>query len=203
MIYALIPAAGKSLRMGTPKLALPLGRRSVLEHVIGALQRGGAEEVVVVLGPHVAQLKALAQEAGASTYLLTEATPDMRTTIEIGLHCLEEVFHPAPDDDWLLAPADHPALDPAVVQQLLAARQARPEKTIIVPTCRGRRGHPTLIRWSHVEGIRASPPGQGLNRYLRQHLEQTLEVPVESADVLLDLDTPEDYERLRQRWPDC
>ena len=39
MIFALIPAAGKSTRMGRPKLALPLGEKTVLEHVIAALRQ--------------------------------------------------------------------------------------------------------------------------------------------------------------------
>ena len=41
MTFALIPAAGRSRRMGRPKLALPLAGRSVLEHVVGALQQAG------------------------------------------------------------------------------------------------------------------------------------------------------------------
>ena len=49
--------------------------------------------------------------------------------------------------------------------------------------------------------IRAMPEGQGLNVYFRQHAAETLEVPVESRGVLLDLDTPEDYEGLRQQGP--
>jgi CTP:molybdopterin cytidylyltransferase MocA len=36
----------------------------------------------------------------------------------------------------------------------------------------------------------------GLNAYLRLHAGATLEVPVESESILIDLDTLEDYERL-------
>src|SRR5262249_26069528 len=43
----------------------------------------------------------------------------------------------------------------------------------------------------------------GLNVYLRQHAAETLELPVDSADVLCDLDTPEDYERLRRAGLDA
>jgi molybdenum cofactor cytidylyltransferase len=201
MTFALIPAGGRSTRMGRSKLALPLGGRTVLEHVIGALRQAGVEEVLVVLGPHVAELRPLAERAGAGVHVLPEETPDMRATIEAGLRFLEERFHPAPDDDWLLVPADHPTLDPGVVRQLLRARSEHSEKTIAIPTYQGQRGHPALIRWRHVAGIQAHSSGEGLNTYLRQQAGETLEVPVESADILLDLDTPEDYERLRQRWP--
>jgi molybdenum cofactor cytidylyltransferase len=199
MTLALLPAAGKSVRMGRPKLALPLGGRTVLEQVLGALREGGVAHTVVVVGPHVPELVPLAEAGGAHVCLLPEETADMRATVEHGLRWLKDRFHPGPEDGWLLVPADHPALDAEVVRQLLRARAGQPDRSIIVPTFAGRRGHPALITWGHVAGIRAHPPGLGLNAYLRRHADQTLEVAVASASVLCDLDTPEDYERLRPR----
>src|SRR5262245_14778713 len=198
MIHALIPAGGKSTRMGRPKLALPLGDRTVLERVIAAVRGGGVDSVLVVVGPHVPELVSLAKSA--DVLLLADETADMRATIEHGLRRLEERFQPGPDDDWLLLPADHPTLDQFIVQKLVEARRQHPERSIVIPAFEGKRGHPALIAWKHVAGIRALPPGQGLNSYLRQHASETLELPVDSAEVLCDLDTPEDYERLVKRW---
>jgi molybdenum cofactor cytidylyltransferase len=196
MSFAVIPAAGKSTRMGRPKLALPLGGRSVLEHVVAAFREGGVEHVLVVVGPHVPELRPLAEMAGAEVLPLDTETADMRATVECGLGWLEAQHHPNPDDSWLLAPADHPTLDAAIVHQLLEFRAAHLRTSILVPTYHGRRGHPVLIAWRHVAGIRTLAPGQGLNVYLRQQSAETLEVPVESPSVLCDLDTPEDYERV-------
>jgi molybdenum cofactor cytidylyltransferase len=112
---------------------------------------------------------------------------------------LEERFAPAGEDDWLLAPADHPTLDAGVVRELARARAGNPQASIVVPTWEGKRGHPTLIAWRHVAGLRAHPTGEGLNAYLRRHAAETLEVPA-GAEVLADLDTPEDYERLLERF---
>ena len=199
-VFALVPAGGKSERMGRPKLALPLGGRTVLEHTVGAFRRAGAEHVVVVVGPHVPELVPLAEAAGAHACRLAEETADMRSTVEQGLRWLEERFRPGQDDAWLLAPADHPTLDADAIRQLLRARADHPERSVFVPTWEGRRGHPALIGWKHVAGIRAHPADQGLNAYLRQCAAEVLEVPASSADVLCDLDTPEDYERLLRRW---
>ena len=200
MTFALIPAAGTSSRMGRPKLALPLGNRSVLGHVIAALRQAGIERILVVVGPHVPELVPLAESAGAAVLLLAKETFEMRATIEQGLNWLETQFHPEDNDSWLLVPADHPSLNPAVVAQLLRARAANPHGSIVVPTFHGRRGHPALLSWEHVARIRKLPADQGLNAYLRQHVDVTLEVPVDFADILTDLDTPEDYEQLRRRW---
>jgi len=194
-VFAVLPAAGFSRRMGRPKLSLPWGESTILEGVVSALRSAGIERVLVVIGPHVPELRPLAERAGALVLPLAEPTPDMRTTLEHGLNWLEQTFHPNDEDAWLLVPADHPTLDARVVRRLLDAWQ--PGNSVVVPTFAGRRGHPTLIGWSHVTGLRAHPPGQGLNTYLRQHQEGTWEVPVETDAVLHDLDTPEDYQRLR------
>jgi molybdenum cofactor cytidylyltransferase len=196
MIFALIPAAGKSTRMGRPKLALPLGGDTVLGRVISALRAGGADRVVVVVGPHVQELVPLAEVVGAEVCLLPVETADMRATVEHGQRWLEDRYRPGDRDAWLLAPADHPTLEAGVVRHLLRARQENLAHSIFVPTFADRRGHPVLIGWSHVAGIRAFPKGQGLNAYLRCRSGDVQEVPVTSSDILLDLDTPEDYERL-------
>lgn len=192
--FGLIPAAGKSRRMGRPKLALDVGGRSVLECVVEAVRGGGVSELLVVLGPHVAELAPRA--AGAHVLILDHDTPDMRATVERGLAWLEERFAPAPSDRWLLLPADHPTLDAGVVRRLLEAR-LESERSIVVPTFAGKRGHPTLLDWRHVAGVCALGPGEGLNVYVRRCGAEVQEVPFESAAVLADLDTPQEYERLR------
>ncbi|MBL8797452.1 MAG: nucleotidyltransferase family protein [Planctomycetia bacterium] len=200
MTFAVLPAGGLSRRMGRPKLALPLGDATVLEQVIRTLRRAEVATVLVVLGPHVAELSGLAIAAGAEVSVLPVATPDMRATIEHGLHWLEQHHQPQPDDDWLLVPADHPTLSVEVVRTLRAARECHAERSIFIPTFEGRRGHPALVAWRHVAGMRQLPIGLGLNVFFRQQTEVTLEVPVASAAVLADLDTPEDYERLLHDW---
>ena len=50
-IAAIVPAAGRSERMGRPKLILPIGGATVIARVVAALRQGGAEPVVVVAPP--------------------------------------------------------------------------------------------------------------------------------------------------------
>jgi CTP:molybdopterin cytidylyltransferase MocA len=193
MNFAVVPACGHSTRMGRPKLALPLGGGTVIEHVVATLRDGGVDRVLVVIGPHVPELVPLATAARADVLALTEPMPDMRATVERGLSWLEELHHPAAEDCWLLAPADHPGFSSVTVRQLLAADSSH---SIIVTVHQGKRGHPTLFRWKHVAGIRALPPGEGINSYLRQHADETCTMVVTDAGICANLDTPEDYERL-------
>jgi molybdenum cofactor cytidylyltransferase len=194
MKFALLPAAGKSTRMGRPKLTLPLGDRTILEHVIAALHEADVRHILVVIAPQDEELATLALKAGAYVHRLSEETADMRATIEQGLRWVQGL---GPEDLWLLVPADHPTLSSAVVRKLEQAAQSHPQHSIIVPTFQGRRGHPLALAWKHVDDIRALPPDCGLNTYVRNHAEETLEVPVTTETILWDLDTPEDYERLK------
>jgi molybdenum cofactor cytidylyltransferase len=193
--FAIVPAAGHSTRMGRPKLALPLGGQTVIEHVIGALRHGGVDQVVVLIGPHVVDLHQLALKAGARVCILPAPTPDMRTTVKQGLQWAEEQFQPEPNDSWLLAPADHPVINAGIVR-LMLSRFGENRSSIVVPVYQGRRGHPTLLAWKHFTGIRALPADQGINVYLREHSAETLELAVNDPGVLIDLDTREDYDRL-------
>jgi len=180
--------------MGRPKLSLLVGGRTVIECAVAALRSGGVGHVLVVVGPHVSDLVPLAAAAGADVCLLPQSTHDMRSTVEHGLRWIDQMYRPRPDDWWVLAPADHPVLDPAVIRKLIDA--ARPPHSIAVPVHSGRRGHPTAITWRHVGGIRALAPGEGINGYLRSRGSETIEVGVDSDGILADLDTPDDYARL-------
>lgn len=188
----LIPAAGKSRRMGTPKLLLPLAGQTVLRRLLDAIAESGVGPATVVVGPGDA---ALAREAaGAALVTLPIDTPDMRATVLAGLAALDRDGAPM---GFFLVPADHPVLAPEAFRAVAA--EARPER-IVVPTWNGRRGHPTWIGWAHVAGIREQPPGEGINAYLRRQTSATLELPYPNDAVTLDLDTPDDYAALVRRF---
>lgn len=199
--FGLIPAAGKSRRMGQPKLLLSLGDKTVLEHVVSAVRAAGIEEIVVVVAPQADELARRALAAGAQAHRLAEDTPDMRATCLQGLAWLEQHYQPTSIDSWVLLPADHPTVHPEVVRAILSARQSHADKTIIVPTHQGRRGHPTWLSWSHVAALRALPSEHGLNVYIRAHRAETLELDWPSDEILRDLDTPEDWRKLMEGLP--
>lgn len=194
--FGLIPAAGKSERMGRPKLLLPVSGATVLELVVHAVRSAGVADIVVVVAPGAEELAQRARSASAHVVQLATQTPDMRATCLEGLDWIERHLHPTDMDRWLLLPADHPTVRPDVIRALLEAADRNSDATIVVPKFEGRRGHPTLLRWLHVAPIRKQSADAGLNRYIRQCAAQTLEISWNSDEVLRDLDTPADYEQL-------
>lgn len=194
--FGLIPAAGKSRRMGQSKLLLPLGESTVLEHALAAVRSAGVDDILVVVAPAADLLAQLAGTAGAHVLRLAEDTPDMRATCMHGLAWIDAHCDPQDADGWLLLPADHPTVRPEVVRALLASAREKSDKTIFVPIYQGRRGHPTWLSWRHVAALRALPANQGLNTFIRSRNRETCELPWQDDEILRDLDTPEEYQRL-------
>ena len=47
--FGILPAAGLSVRMGEPKLLLPWGNSTIIEHVVATWQASQVDELVVVV----------------------------------------------------------------------------------------------------------------------------------------------------------
>jgi len=182
--------------MGRPKLLLRLGGQTVISRVLTVLNPV-VTRTVVVCRRDDDDLRLAAEAEGATIVQPPVDPPDMRASVEHALRWL--IGHDAPTSDsaWLLLPADHPLVEPAVLQSLLEASARQPE-SIVVPTHGGLRGHPTVLPWSLVPEVFVLPHTEGLNQLVRRKPERIVEVPVASATVLADLDTPEDYDRWQQ-----
>jgi len=191
--FAVIPAAGRSARMGTPKLLLRWGDRTLLEHVLEAWRRGGIERRIVVSHRDDRELAALARQAGAEVVIPETPPPEMKFSVQYALEHIAARDKPSENDAWLLAPADMPSLDAEVIRAVCAAAPAHPGK-IVAPAHEGRRGHPVLFPWPLAAEVRQLGPEEGINRLLQRH--PVLELPVSAATILQDVDTPEDYRRL-------
>jgi molybdenum cofactor cytidylyltransferase len=127
------------------------------------------------------------------------APEEMRQSVEHALRYIEERFQPRPEEGWLLAPADHPLLNTEVIERLVSEWHASPGK-ILVPIHHGRRGHPTLFPFSLAAEVFDLPADQGLNQLVKSHAAEVCQIEVDSPAVVADLDTPEDYARLRTEW---
>lgn len=194
-LFAIVPAAGHSRRMGTPKLLLPLGETTIIGRVLSVLRRPEIDQAVVVVRPDDESLRAAAKAGGAVVVQPNPPPDEMRNSVEHALRHIMEHFQPHDDDAWLLSPADHPLLDSSVLDALLQ-RWSDGDCRILIPTHAGRRGHPVLFRWDLAREVFALPADVGLNQLVRQHADEVTTLSIDNPAILQDLDTPEDYERL-------
>ena len=198
-LFAVIPAAGLSRRMGQPKLLLPLAGLTILERLMMALHHPeiAARHVVVRKGDPSLQQEVI--RLGGRLVVPPVDPPEMRASVSAALADIQQQFAPSPDDGWLLVPADHPVLDAELIDALITVwNRERPQ--ILVPRYGDRRGHPTLFRWTLAQELDRIPPDRGLNWLVREHADEVIELPTDSDATVTDLDTPEDYSWLRAKW---
>lgn len=198
-LFAIIPAAGLSRRMGVPKLTLDLAGRPVVVRLLDALDHSMITATAIVFRQSDVELGETLRPFDVVAVQPEIDPPDMRQSVTHGIAAIREQFTPMPRDAWLLIPADHPVLDAEVVSELIDAWQAT-DADIMVPVCAGRRGHPAFFRWTLADRLDEIPDDRGLNWLLTADGVTVREHPVESDSILLDLDTPEDLDRLRSRF---
>jgi molybdenum cofactor cytidylyltransferase len=193
--YAIIPAAGRSDRMGRHKLLLPWKDGSLIDSVLAAWRASRVTRIVVVVRAHDEQLAEACGAAGADVVAAESDPPEMKISVGLGLAHVERVHEPGADDVWLLAPADTPRISATTVDRLLDAHDAA-APAILAPAFAGRRGHPVLFPWPLAREVRRLSSNEGVNALLARHPVR----PIACGDpgILEDLDTPDDYERLRR-----
>jgi len=190
--------------MGRPKLLLPYGGGTVLGALLATLQAAGVAPIVVVAAADDAELRAwcaavaAAATAGELRVALNEAPArGMLSSILAGLAALGGAGTLAGGQAPLLVcPGDLPAMLPGTVAELLRRREAAGAR-LAVPVHRGRRGHPLAIAPALIPEIDRLDPGRGLRQLLDLHPADLLSVEVDDPGCIADLDTPEDYNRLR------
>jgi len=198
-IPAIVPAAGKSRRLGQPKLLLPFGGEPIIGRVVKALLDGGAGSVIVVSppadqpeGPLVA---AAARQAGARVITPLKRPPEMRESVELALAELER---DGPPPAFLLTPGDSPALTPAIVRDVLGRWAASPS-SMVVPVAGGKKTHPLVLPWDLALEIRSLPRPLGINSLVYAHPDRVVEIGIANPELAENLNPPEDLERWRAR----
>jgi molybdenum cofactor cytidylyltransferase len=199
MIAAVVPAAGRSVRMGRPKLLLPIDGATMVARVVTALRAGGVERVIVVAPPDAAafgpELAAEARRAGAEVVVPETQPAEMRDSIELGLALLERGIPPR---HVLICPGDTPGITRELVTQLLECAGRLPER-IVIPCHAGRRGHPIVVPWSLALGVRSLPSAAGVNGLVAGQSDRITLVMADTPDLIRDVDTPDELDQWRDR----
>lgn len=194
-IAAIVLAAGRSSRMGTHKLLLPLGGRPLVSYAVAATLRSAATPDIVVLGHDAARVRA-ALPAGRLQIVINERYAEgMATSLQAGLAAVSE-----PARGALIVLADQPLLTTAAINRILAEASAHPTD-IVAATYAGARGHPVYFPASLFPELHAITGDEGGRSVIARHARQLHLVPIEPPELGLDVDEPSVYERLTSGWP--
>jgi molybdenum cofactor cytidylyltransferase len=187
MISAVVLAAGASSRMGQPKLLLPLAGEALVRRVVRQVLEAGFEDVLVVVGSKHERIVAALDGLAARTVLNPDYATGMGSSFRTAIGAL-------PDSSAaMFALADQPLVRPDDYRRLLDAYRTQTGGIVSVrygevtapPHLFDRAYFPELAVLEH-----------GARPVLQRHADATtiLRFPPE---LLLDIDTPDDYERAR------
>ncbi len=201
-VYAILLAAGESKRCRPNKLFLPWGKATVLERSVENLLDSTLSGTVVVLGHQADRAGALLE--GKDCHLVKN--PDygrgMGSSVVRGVsYCLENLIGEEAAG-IMLALGDEPFIEREVIDGMVSAFRKSP-KGIIVPTYRGRRGHPPIFHRRYAEELIEAAGRTGARELFRRYPDEVTQVEVDTETILLDIDTPEDYQKLFKRFNKC
>jgi molybdenum cofactor cytidylyltransferase len=187
---AVILAAGRSSRMGESKPLLSLGSASVIERLVGAVAQAKVDDIVVVTGHQPGRLAAVLDGLPVRRVHNAGYDAGMFSSIRTGVAALRDDV-----PGFFIVPADYPLVRPEVLHRLSHAL-GREGGGILHPTCCGRRGHPPLLSGLYRDALLRADDGDDLRRLLQRHAADETEIEVEDLTILMDMDTPEDHQRM-------
>ncbi|MBN2557283.1 MAG: nucleotidyltransferase family protein [Clostridia bacterium] len=179
---SVVLAAGYSSRAGTDKMSLPIGDKTVLERVIETLYPV-SDRIVVVGGFNYDETKKITDKYKKARLVKNE-------NYELGMFSSVKRGVAEMSRDFFLMPGDYPAVRTSTCEKLMLG-----QGEMVVPVYKGRKGHPVLIRKELIAEIENEPVDSNLKVFRDRHVAGYVEVDDEG--IILDVDTPEDYEHVK------
>ncbi len=175
--------------MGQQKLLLPWNGRPVIRQIVSQVVASQVSRTIVVSGgDHEALARSL---EGVVITLTRNPLPKagMLASLRVGLKSV------SPDDHgFLVVLGDQPSLTTRLLDRLLKCWRAEPQ-SIWRPQFQSAHGHPVVIPMEFRQAVMTEFDQLGLKGLLRRYPDRVRNWRVDDPGVVVDIDTPEDYER--------
>jgi molybdenum cofactor cytidylyltransferase len=189
MVSAVVLAAGLSTRMGKHKLLLPLGGEPLIRRTVKQVGDAGFDDVLVVVGNEAEQVL----DALANLPIRHALNPDFATGM--GSSFRTGVVNLPDSEAAMFALADQPFVTSVEYRRVLETYRehhspivsSRYGEVMAPPHLFSREFFPELAALEH-----------GARPVLLSHRDKTT-ILTFSSELLVDVDTPEDYEEVKRR----
>jgi molybdenum cofactor cytidylyltransferase len=194
MIAAIVLAAGKSQRMGQNKLLMRLNDDTLLESILNSVTTAGVRKTIVVLGHKPDEIVSILKNWQRKVTIVINENYEqgMASSFQKGLEqalSAEAAF---------LILGDQPILDQSYLDIMIRKMESNLGKTLIVsPIHKGKRGHPILFHRQLFDEIMNLKKTETIRDVVHRHVGELLTVEAPEWTIM-DVDTPEDIERVRR-----
>jgi CTP:molybdopterin cytidylyltransferase MocA len=190
-IAGLVLAAGEGRRLGRPKALVRFEGTLLVERSVAMLRAAGCSPIVVVLGAAADEVAATA-ELGDAVTVVNDAWPTgMGSSLCTGLAALSDLQSPAA----VVLLVDQPQVTPELIQRL--AGHWSHGVPAVSASYDGRRRNPVLLDAAVWADVAAGATGDiGARLWLDAHADEVIVVACDDLGSDLDIDTPDDLDRL-------
>ncbi len=196
-VSAVLLAAGSGSRFGGGKLLAPFAGRPLIEASLSELRGAPVDEIIVVVGKDVKELRSVCEPYGARVVENPYWARGMSTSVRAGFLACSPKARAA-----VVSLADQPLVGAEAVERLVGAFEDGSE--VAVATYGGERRNPVLFArevWPLLLGELSGD--KGAKAFLRRHPELVTEVVCDDVANPADVDTVEDLRRLNEDFKAC
>lgn len=190
MISAILLAAGKSKRMGTPKQLLKFGKKTILEEIILNLINSKVDEIILVLGYKVEEIKKNTEIEHEKLVITINKNFEkgMSSSIKQGIRSIGTNTKAV-----LLILGDQPLITSEIINSTIDAYHER-EFGIVAPRYGKIIGHPVIFDLDKYKDRLLELKGdKGAKEIIEANEEDIFKVEVLSDCILVDVDDSESY----------
>lgn len=190
MLAALILAAGESRRMGSPKALLAHGDKTLVHHLLEVTRHPKITIQRVVLGAKAEIIRDSLLLPSEMVVINSQWELGQLSSIQAGVRALESTS----TEGVMICPVDHPLVSASLVGELVAAFLLEgAKKGIVLPTFRGKRGHPVIFARRFYEALLGAPHEKGARAVVWENPGEVNEIETTEEGILLNLNDPEAY----------
>jgi molybdenum cofactor cytidylyltransferase len=186
LLAAVILSAGASRRMGRPKALIAYRDGTFLEHLIQVTRHPRIGVTRVVLGAGADEIRRITKLDDVFVVLNPDWEQGQLSSISAGIRSLSGIK----TDGIILCPVDHPLVSARLVADLVAEYYLN-NKSIVLPTYHGRRGHPVIFSSALYAELLGAPADKGARAIVWTHSSDILEVPTSEEGVVLNINNPD------------
>lgn len=188
MVDGIVLAAGASTRMGKSKALLEVDGSTFLERAVHLLREAGCRYVVAVVDDDD-WTERLADVSGAAVVINDQPGAEQIDSLRLGIANL-----PEGGDGVIVLPVDFPRISAKTVAMLIE-EFGRSDAAILNPSHNGEAGHPVIFARRILPELLEPDLPDGARSVIEAHAGEARAIEVNDPGILIDIDTPADYEQ--------
>ncbi len=191
-IAILIPAAGASRRLGSPKQLLKWGDSTLISHAIETAEELDQKEIVVVLGAHYDKIKPEIDDRSAQILKNEDWENGLGSSIAVGVEYLSKISETF--DAVLVLLPDQPLIVPLYLKTMIEKFRVGENQIIATVYGSGKYGVPALFDEKYFEKLRGLTDDRGAQELIKQSAKFVTSLDINP--LISDIDTEEDYNKI-------